>query len=68
MGELGSIGVCMSLAGLGFAIATQQRCAEGQSPFAEGLGVSPNSNNSLESPFDKGGLRGFGGQGAEREA
>jgi hypothetical protein len=28
-------------------------------PFAEGLGVSPNSRNSLESPFAKGGLRGL---------
>jgi len=28
--------------------------------------VSLNSNNSLESPFDKGGVRGFGGQGIER--
>jgi hypothetical protein len=32
--------------------ATQWGCAEGQSPFAEGLGVSPDSN-SLESLFRK---------------
>ncbi len=32
--------------------------AEGQSPFARTWGV-PSSTNSLESPFDKGGLRGL---------
>ena len=41
----------------------REGCPEGQSPFAEGLGVSPNPKNSLESPFDKGGLRGFGAGG-----
>jgi hypothetical protein len=36
--------------------------AEGQSPSAEGLGVSPKLN-SLESLFDKEGLREFGDRG-----
>jgi hypothetical protein len=30
-----------------------------------GLGCPPDSKNSLESPFDKGGLRGFEGQGLD---
>ena len=39
-----------------------QGCAEGLCPSAEGLGVSPNLN-SLESLFDKEGLREFGARG-----
>ena len=39
--------------------------AEGRSPVAEGLGVSPNPSNPPESPFAKGGLRGLGIKGVE---
>jgi hypothetical protein len=34
-------------------------------PFAEGLGVPPKSDNSLESPFVKGGFQGVRGQRVE---
>jgi len=39
-------------------------CVEGQSPFDWGLGVSP-FENSLESLFDKEGLREFGIKGVD---
>ena len=41
-----------------FVRATHSGCAEGHRPFAEDSGVSPNLN-SLESLFDKEGLREF---------
>ena len=44
----------------GLTLVSPKRCRRSLLPGV--WGCPPHSKNSLESPFDKGGLRGFGGQ------